>query len=105
MKHQKHVAVKHFFGVKITDMNYYKKATQEKSSVEIIVQKGANDLSSDKEPKDIANDIMPLAKSVKTDANKEAASSIPPRKNKINSKTEEVNVHLLEIYVLQIIFL
>ena len=33
---------------------------------------GTNDLSSAKETKDIANDIIQLAKSVKTDANKVA---------------------------------
>ena len=33
---------------------------------------GTNDLSSAKEPKDIANDIIQLAKPVKTDANKVA---------------------------------
>ena len=61
---------------------------------------GANDLSSDKEPKDIANDIMQLAKSVKTDANKVAVSSILPKKDKFNSKAKEVTTHLKDIYSL-----
>ena len=56
-----------------------------------------NDLSSDKEPKDIANDIMQLAKSVKTDTNKVAVSSILPRKDKFNNKAKEVNTHLQDI--------
>ena len=58
---------------------------------------GTNDLSSDKEPKDIANDIMQLAKSVKTGANKVAVSSILPRKDKFNSKAKELNTHLQDI--------
>ena len=36
-------------------MNHYTKPLQEKSPAEIIVHMGTNDLSSDKEPKDIAN--------------------------------------------------
>ena len=68
-----------------------KKPTQEKSPAEIIINVGTNELYSDKEPKDIANDIMILAKSVKTDANKVAVSSILPREYKFNSKAKEVN--------------
>ena len=58
---------------------------------------GTNDLSSDKEPKYIANDIIRLAKSVKTGANKAAVSSILPRKEKRNSKVKKVNTHLQDI--------
>ena len=62
-----------------------------------MIYVGTNDLSSDKEPKDIANDIMQLAKSVKTDASKVAVFSILPRKDKFNSKTKEVKAHLQDI--------
>ena len=80
-------------------MNHYKIPTQEKSPAEIIIYVGTNDLSSDKDPKDIANDMMQLAKSVKTDENKVAVSTILPREDKFNSNTKEVNT---KIYVLQI---
>ena len=80
-------------------MNHYKIPTQEKSPAEIIICVGTNDLSSDKDPKDIANDMMQLAKSVKTDENKVAVSTILPREDKFNSNTKEVNT---KIYVLQI---
>ena len=53
MKHQKHVVVKHFSGVKIADANHYKNPTQEKPPAEIIIHVGTNDLSCDNEPKDI----------------------------------------------------
>ena len=53
---------------------------------------GTNDLSSAKEPKDIANDITQLAKSVKTDPNKVAVS------NEFHSKTKEVNTHLHDVF-------
>ena len=68
-----------------------KKPTQEKLPAEIIINVGTNELYSDKEPKDVANDIMKLAKSVKTDASKVAVSTILPRKDKFNSKAKEVN--------------
>ena len=48
-------------------------------------------------PKDIINDIMQLAKSVKTDAKKVIVSNIP-KKDKFNSKAKEVNIHLKDIY-------
>ena len=88
-------SVKHqnasFSGTKIADMNHCKKPTQEKSPVEIIIHEGTNYLSSDKKPKNIANDIIKFAKSVKTDADKVAVSRIPTRKDTINSKVKEVN--------------
>ena len=60
-------------------MNHHKKPTPEKSSAEITTHVGTNGLSSDKAPKDIANDIMQLAKSVPTDAHKVAVSNILQR--------------------------
>ena len=60
-------------------------------------------LSNDEEPKDVANDIMQLAKSVNTNVKKVAFSRILPRKTNFNSKLKEVNTHL-KIYVLQITF-
>ena len=56
-----------------------------------------NDLCSDKEPKDISNDVMQLAQSVKADANKVALSHILPSKDKFNSQAKEVNTHLQDI--------
>ena len=56
VKRQDGVIVKQFSGAKIVDMDRYKKPTQEKLPEEIYV--GRNGLSSDKGPKDIANDIM-----------------------------------------------
>ena len=65
--------------------------------MEIIIHVVANDSSSDKGPKDIANDIVQLAKSVKTDTNKVTVFSILPRKDKFNNKAKEVNTYLQDI--------
>ena len=94
MKHQKQVVVKDFSWAKRADMNHYKKPTHGKSPVEIIIHVDANNLYSDTEAKGIANDIIQLANSVKTDANKVAVSSILPSKDKSNSKAKEVNTYL-----------
>ena len=72
-------------------MNHYKKPTQEKLPVEIMILQGTNDLSSNKEPMDIANIIQQLAKSVKTNTNKVA--------DKFNIK-KKINTHLQD-YILQ----
>ena len=66
--------------------------------MEIIIHVGTNDLFNDKEPKDIARDIIQLAKSVKTDPSKVSVSSILPKKCKFSSKAEEVNTHLQYIF-------
>ena len=97
VKHQKHVVVKHLSRAKIADISHYKKRTQEKLPAEIIIHMGTNDSYSDKEAKDIANDILQLSKSAKTDANKVAVSSVLPQKDKFNSKVKEVNIHLQDI--------
>ena len=78
-------------------MNHYKKPTQEKLPAQIILLVGTNTLSSDEEPKDIANDIIQLVESIKTDVNKVAVSSILPRKDESNNKAKEVNTHLQDI--------
>ena len=67
-------------------MNHDKKATQESSPAETTTHRGTSDVFSDKEQKDIANNIIQLAKSVKIDANEVAVSSILPRKDKFNNK-------------------
>ena len=58
---------------------------------------GTNGLSNDKEPKDVANNIIQIPKSVKTDVNKVAFSRILTTKGKFNSKAKEVNTHLQDI--------
>ena len=65
-------------------MNHYKNLNK-KNHMEIIIHVVTNDSFSDKGPKDIANDIIQLAKYVKTDANKVTVSSILPRKDRFDN--------------------
>ena len=78
-------------------MNHYKKRTQEKLPVEIIIHVGAIVLSNEKEPKDMANAIIQPAKSIKIDTTKVAASTILSRKGKFNSKVKEIKTHQQDI--------
>ena len=77
-------------------MNHYKNTAQEKSRAKIIIHVCTNDLCSDKQPKDVANDVIQCyaimlnqtikrycAKSVKTDANKVIVSKILPKKTNL----------------------
>ena len=68
-----------------------------------VIHVGTNDFSSDKETKDIAKDIIQLAKSIKADTKKVAVFSILPKKDKFNSKARKVNTPLQDtVYVLQV---
>ena len=96
VKHRKHVVVKHFSGAKIDDMKHYVKPTQEKQPAQIIVHIGTNDLSSNKNSDEIADEIVNFAKSIKTDENNIVISSIVPRKDRLNNKAKEVNLHFKE---------
>ena len=72
------------------------KPTHKKKLAQITFHIGANDLVPNKDSNEIANEIVQLAKSAKTDKNKVAISSLVPRKDKLNLKTKEVNTFLKE---------
>ena len=95
-KFKKHVIVKHFSGAKVDDMKHCMKSTQEKSPAQIIFHIGTNDLVTNKDSNEIANEIVQLAKSTKTDKSKVAISSLVPRKDKLNAKAKEVTTFLKE---------
>ena len=77
-------------------MKYCMKPTQEKSPAQIIFHIGTNDLVTNKESNEIANNIIQLSKSAKADKNKVAVSSLVPRKDKLNAKAKEVKTFLKE---------
>ena len=67
--------------------------TQEKSPAQIIFHIDTNNLVTNKDSNEIANEIVQLTKSAKTDKNKVAISSLAPRKDKCKSKRSK---HFLE---------
>ena len=93
---KKHVVVKHFSDAKVDDMKNYIKPTQEKLPAQIIFHIEINDLVTDKNSNEMANEIVQLAKSAKTNKNKVAISSLTTRKDSLNAKAKEVNTFLIE---------
>ena len=81
--------MKHFSGAKIDDMKHYVKPTQEKQPAQIIVHIGTNDLSSNKNSDEIADEIVNFAKSIKTDENNIVISGIVLRKDRLNKKQKK----------------
>ena len=76
----------------------YIKPTQRSFKPEIFVlHLGTNDLPLNKSPKEISEDIVTLAGSMKTENNKIIVSSIVCRADSFRKKVDEVNAHLEEI--------
>ena len=65
MKHKKHVVIKNFSGAKTDDMYHYTKPTQKKITSRNYNTCWHKHLPSEKEPEEVANNIVNLAKSVK----------------------------------------
>ena len=91
----KKVIVKSFAGATTSCMKHYSKPTLEKSPDQIILHTGTNDLRNpEKNPLEIANEIIDLAKSCIQENNTVFVSSITPRYDKLNQKAQDVNGYL-----------
>ena len=76
----------------------YIKPTQRDFKPEMfILHVGTNDLPLNKSPKEISEDIVTLAESMKTENNKIIVSSIVCRADSFREKVGKVNAHLEEI--------
>ena len=77
----------------------YIKPTQRDFKQEIfILHVGTNDLPLNKSSKEISEDVVTLAESMKTENNKVIVSSIVCRADSFREKVGKVNVHVEEIY-------
>ena len=92
-KFKKHTSLP---GAKLDDMKHYMKPTRQKPLAQIIFNIGTNDLATNKDFHEIANEIVQLGKSAKTDKSNLAILSLVPRKDKLNAKAKEVNTFLKE---------
>ena len=98
LKHQYLVKARPFPTAKTIDMYDYIKPTQRDFKPEIfILQIGINDLPLNKSLKEISEDIVTLAESMKTENNKIIVSSIVCRADSFREKVGKVNAHLEEI--------
>ena len=90
------VYVRSFPGAKVQCMDDYKKPSVRDKPDHFIIHVGANDLNSEVSPKSIAESIVDLAMSLKTESNDVSVSNIILRTDNslLNQKGCEVNSHL-----------
>ena len=69
----------------------------------VILHVGTNNLNSPLPPKEIANRIIDLAKSMKTDNRNITISTMIPRGGKLNNKAIEVNNLLMQLCRVEIV--
>ena len=80
-----------FPGATTNHMQSYANPSKEFNNDLIILHCGTNDLRSNKQPNEIANEIAGLAIDLKTEKNDVMVSSIAPRRDKLNQKVINVN--------------
>ena len=89
--------MKSFSGAKIRDMQDYVKPTLRENPDQIIVHVGTNDLASNKRPEQIAESIIGVTTSLKSDISNVLVSSITVRNEEHLKKVAEVNIVLKEL--------
>ena len=89
--------VESFSGAKIRDMQDYVKPTFQENLHQIIVHVGTNHLASNKCPEQIAESIIDVATSLKSDTCDVLVSSITVRNDQHRKKVAEVNIVLKEL--------
>ena len=96
LSNKNRVVVKSFAGATTSCMHHYIKPTLEKDPDIVILHTGTNDLKKeDRDPKQIAKDIINLVYACDTDNNTVIVSSLVPRNDKLRKKSQDVN------YILQ----
>ena len=88
------VMVKHFIGAKTKDMESYVIRILEQNPETIIIHPGTNDFQSDNSLEEIAQDIINLTTSCKTQTNKVILSSIIRRCDNLNEKVIQADKYL-----------
>ena len=78
--------------------DYIKPTVRELDPEHVILHVGTNNLNSSLPPEEIADGIIDLAKSMKTDNRNIAISTIISRGDKLNNKANEVNNFLIQLY-------
>ena len=98
LKHQYLVETRPFSTAKAIDMYDYIQSTQRHFKPKIFfLHVGTNDLPLNKSPKEISEDIVTLAESMKTENNKIIVCSIVCRADSFREKVGKVNAHLEKI--------
>ena len=88
--------VKSFPGATTQDMKDYIKPTISRKPDMVILHTGTNDLKSNQNPSDIANEIVNLAKNIKNSGTEVSISALIPRGDRLSEKGKKVNKVLQE---------
>ena len=88
--------VKSFPSATTQDMKDYIKPTISRKSDMVILHTGTNDLKSNQNPLDIANEIVNLAKNIKNSGTEVSISALIPRGDRLSEKGKKVNKELQE---------
>ena len=88
--------VKSFPGATTQDMKDYIKPTISRKPDMVILHTGTNDLKSNQNPSDIANEIVNLAKNIKNSGTEVSISALIPRGDRLSEKGRKVNKELQE---------
>ena len=88
--------VKSFPGATTQDMKDYIKPTIARKPDMVILHTGTNDLKSNQNPSDIANEIINLVKNIKISETEVSISSLIPRGDRLSEKGKKVNKELEE---------
>ena len=88
------IFVKSFPGATTSQMKHYVKPSLEYEPNIIILHCGTNDLRNQKEPNEIASDILKLGQSIKNEGNEIIISSLTTRSDKYREKANSVNKKL-----------
>ena len=93
------VYVKSFSGATIKHMHSYAQPSKEFNNDLVILHCGTNDLRTEKEPLEIAKEVIELALEMKSTNNEVMVSGIVSRRDKLNDKSKEVNKLLQSLCV------
>ena len=88
--------VKSFPGATTQDMKDYIKTTISRKPDMVILHTGTNDLKSNQNPSDIANEIVNLAKNIKNSGTEVSISALILRGDRLSEKGKKVNKELQE---------
>ena len=88
----KKMFIKSFPGATVKQMIHYVKPSLEYNPNLIVMHCGANDLRSEQPADAIAESVVKLSKTIKTDENDKIISGLTPRSDKHGSKCLAVNV-------------
>ena len=95
------IFVKSFSGATVDCMNSQVCPTIKRDPGKVILHCGTNDLRSKATPKDIAEEIVDLGKSLKTNVNKVMISGLVPTGDLLHNKDMEVNIFLKQLCISQ----